>query len=424
MDWKRVREDLLLSFSSQFFYKAVGYVILAVLARYLAKEEFGGFLFAASFAGVAVLFTEFGSGNYLVRAVATDRTRALEHFGAILSTRLPLLVAYIAVVNGIAAMVKPQLLTVIVITSIYIGLKDLYASFSSLFVGLKRVRYTVAVYGTGQVVLLASVLLVVLRNGGLTGILGAYVVWTVVLVGLASTTARLRIGRIRLRWRPAVSAMVIRKSVPLFALIVLTLLHFKADTIMLGFMRPLATVATYEAAAKLLEASQFAVRPMTLIFFPICVELAARHQWPRLRHIFGSMLLATGGVGVGIAIAVIAAAGVVIPTVFGSGFDESIGVLRVIYLSVPVLYITIVGTFLATSIHLERLSIYAMLSGLGINIVLNWLLIPSFGALGAAWASVISQSLIAIAVMVIGFRGIASQAVASARGGDLSTEAV
>jgi O-antigen/teichoic acid export membrane protein len=52
LDWRKARSDLSLSFSAQLMYKLIGYVILAVLARYLTPDEFGQFFYAAAVAGI------------------------------------------------------------------------------------------------------------------------------------------------------------------------------------------------------------------------------------------------------------------------------------------------------------------------------------------------------------------------------------
>ena len=57
INWQKVRTDLLLAFSSHFFYKITGFLVLMILTRYLAKDEMGEFFFAASLASLFVLIT-------------------------------------------------------------------------------------------------------------------------------------------------------------------------------------------------------------------------------------------------------------------------------------------------------------------------------------------------------------------------------
>ena len=406
MRWSKVRGDLALSTAAQVFYKLLGYVLLAVLARYLTKTEFGEFMFAAGLTGVFVLFTEFGTSNYLIRAAGADPAEAPTRFAEVFAARLPLLAIYLLAVNLFALAFKPDVFVVIAITSVYIGMKDLYRACSAVLIGLRRVGLTVLVYGSGLLLLVGLVLVVVARDGGLIEILLAYCVWTAYILVAGLVTVRSILGR--LSWGGRVRGMlaVLRRSLPLFVLAALTLLHFKIDTVMLGFLKPYTEVASYEAAAKLLEASQFLVRPLWMIFLPICAGLVASDQIPRLRTLTTKLSLGSAALGVVLAVPVIAAAAWIVPFVFGSGFDDSVPVLRVLYMSVPVLFIGTVATFLAVALHLERLSVRVMLVSVVANVGLNALLIPGYGALGAAWTTLVTQTMVAVWMMALDVRAV------------------
>ncbi|HTC23436.1 MAG TPA: hypothetical protein VK688_03690, partial [Gemmatimonadales bacterium] len=57
----KVAGDLSVALGSHLFYKLASYVTLALLTRYLDKAAMGQFFFAATLAGIVVLFTELGT---------------------------------------------------------------------------------------------------------------------------------------------------------------------------------------------------------------------------------------------------------------------------------------------------------------------------------------------------------------------------
>ena len=63
--------------------------------------------------------------------------------------------------------------------------------------------------------------------------------------------------------------------------------------------------------------SRLAIRPVALIFFPICVGLAARHEWPDLRRLFGKLTRTSLLFGAAATLFVVLVAGRLIPLVFG-----------------------------------------------------------------------------------------------------------
>jgi PST family polysaccharide transporter len=187
---------------------------------------------------------------------------------------------------------------------------------------------------------------------------------------------------------------VFGESVWLFALSVAGLLHFAADTLMLGYMQPYEQVARYEAAAKLLEASQFMVRPLTLILLPVCAALASREQWDDLRRLMNRMFAGMAALGVAAWGFVAVLALPIVRMVYTSTYDDSAGVLQVLYLSVPGLYTATVAMLLASSTMREKRAVFIMALGVALNVAFNLVAIPRYGALGAAWVTVGSQTLV------------------------------
>jgi O-antigen/teichoic acid export membrane protein len=185
------------------------------------------------------------------------------------------------------------------------------------------------------------------------------------------------------------------------------MVHFAADTVMLGYLQPYEQVARYQAAAKLLEASQFAVRPLTLILLPVCVALASRQQWDRLRRLTHKMFAGMAVLGVAAWAFVALLAVPIIRIVYTSTYDDSAEVLRVLYLSVPGLYTATVAMLLASSTVREKRAVLIMGTGVALNVALNLVAIPQYGALGAAWVTVISQTFVAVWLIGDTYRSLA-----------------
>lgn len=74
-----------------------------------------------------------------------------------------------------------------------------------------------------------------------------------------------------------------------------------------------------------------------------------------------------------------------------------------IFSFIPVSSSYIFGTLLTAHNRLKELNLIA-LSGMALNIILNLIWIPKYGAIGAAWASVISQSIGAITQIIVAAR--------------------
>jgi PST family polysaccharide transporter len=392
----KTRRDLLVAFVSQFCFKVLGFGLLALLARQLSQADYGKLMFALTLCGITVLVTDLGASTDLSRRVAAAPAGARRRLEAVLSARLPLIVAYLVLLPAWVALTKPDALAVAAAIAVYSVCKDIYRTYSSFFLGLHQIGYTVAAFGASLVVLLAGVAAGVLTHAGLAWMTGAHVLSGLVLLGVAAATARFKVGIIHLRcgWRRM--QRVFGESVWLFVLSIAGMVHFAADTVMLGYLQPYDQVARYQAAAKLLEASQFVVRPLTLILLPVCAALSARQQWRQLRRLMHKMFAGMVVLGVAAWAFVALLALPIIRIVYTSSYDESAQLLRVLYLSVPGLYVATVAMLLASSTMREKRAVFIMGLGVVLNVALNLIAIPRYGALGAAWVTVASQSFIGV----------------------------
>jgi PST family polysaccharide transporter len=402
-----IRRDLLISFVSQFGFKLLGFAALALMARRLSQADYGKLMFALTLCGVTVLITDLGASTDLSRRVAAAPAGARRRLEAVLSARLPLLAAYLVLLPVWVVLTKPDALTVAAAIAVFSVCKDVYRSYSSLFLGLHRVGYTVTAYGTSLLVLVTVVALGAATGAGLGWMTGAHVLSGVVLLGVASAIMRLRVGPIRLRcgWRRM--KRVFQGSVWLFVLSVAGMVHYAADTLMLGYMQSYEQVARYEAAAKLLEASQFMVRPLTLILLPVCAALASRQQWQDLRRLMHKMFAGMAVLGVATWGFAALLSVPIIRIVYTATYDDSAQVLRVLYLSVPGLYTATVAMLLASSTLREKRAVFIMAVGVALNVAFNLVAIPRYGALGAAWVTVASQTFVGAWLIADAYRSVA-----------------
>jgi PST family polysaccharide transporter len=403
----KTRRDLVIAFVSQFGFKVLGFGLLALMARALSQAEYGKLMFALTLCGVTVLVTDLGASTDISRRVAAAPRGARRRLEAVLSARVPLLLGYLVLLSAWVALTKPDALAVTAAIAVYSVCKDVYRTYSALFLGLHRVGYTVAAFGASLVVLVAAVAAGAMTGAGLAWMTGAHVLSGLVLLGVAAAISRIRIGPLRLRYGWRRMKRIFGESVWLFVLSLAGLAHFSADTVMLGYMQPYEQVARYQAAAKLLEASQCVVRPLTLILLPVCAALAYRQQWSDLRRLMHKMFAGMAVLGVAAWGFVALLSLPIIRIVYTAAYDDSAELLRVLYLSVPGLYIATVAMLLASATMRERRAVLIMGLGVALNVALNLVAIPQYGALGAAWATVASQTFVGLWLIGDAYRSVA-----------------
>ncbi len=89
-----------------------------------------------------------------------------------------------------------------------------------------------------------------------------------------------------------------------------------------------------------------------------------------------------------------------IELLFGGDFLESSSVLRVHIWAAIAVFLGVASSQYLTNEGLQKLSLYRTLIGLVINILLNLLLIPAYGAVGASIATLISYFFATFSIMI------------------------
>ncbi|MGZ8875924.1 MAG: hypothetical protein ACXW1F_05470, partial [Halobacteriota archaeon] len=81
---------------------------------------------------------------------------------------------------------------------------------------------------------------------------------------------------------------------------------------------------------------------------------------------------------------------------FGPNFADSIVFINILIIGFAVNLVTIPTSLLLDATNLQKVHVLNATYLTGVNIGLNWILIPTIGALGAAFSTTISQSIGAV----------------------------
>ena len=394
-----VAKDLVWSVAGQFSFKLLGFVVLTLLARKLTPSEFGLLMFALATSELIVLATEFGSSTYLTREVAIDPGRALHLLGGVLGPRLLLLIAYLMTMLAIGKIVAPHSIAILMTCALYAGLKDLYRAFNAVFVGSRRIVLGIIPFASHQCVLAAGLWTVMSLRPGVGAAALVHLAAGIWLTVASIALLRRHFGIVR----PSLAGFrrVVRASLPLFGLGALTMLQLRLDATLLGLLGSYADVAAYAASARLFEASQALVRPLITVFLPVAAGLAAAAAYRALRRSLYRLLAAALAAGAVAAMTVVVIADQVVLIVYGANYASSADVLRIHFAATPSVFIGAVALFHVIALRRERLALVCAVGGLLVNVTLDLLLIPEYGAIGAAWATLAAETATATGLVTL-----------------------
>jgi PST family polysaccharide transporter len=171
--------------------------------------------------------------------------------------------------------------------------------------------------------------------------------------------------------------------------------YMSIDQVMLGKMVGDGGVGVYSAAVRVSEVWYFLPVAVTASVFPALIR--AKQKSPaiysrRLQHLFDSMVL----ISVGIALPMTFLSNWIIVTFFGTAFKDAGPVLSIHIWASVFVFLGVASSKWFIIENLQKLTLTRTIWGAVANVAMNLVLIPKYGALGAAWATLISQAVASV----------------------------
>jgi len=379
--------------------------------NHVGEEVYGFYFSLFNFAFIFNMLLDIGINNYNNRAIARDNSLLTGHLAAIIPLKLILSIVYTSVVlvsGKILGYSHEQLRMLwILVLNQFLASFILYFRTNISGLQLYRTDSLLSVMDRSLMILFTGLLL----WGNFTS--KPFQIEWFVYAQTASYTLTLITSAAIVRYRSgsfirfisiSSSLKILRKSYPFALLILLMALFNRVDSVMLERMMAngLEQAGIYAQSYRIFEAAtQFSLLFAMLLLPMFSRMIQLKQDVNDLIRIALPLLMVTG---LTVAIASNFYKSEIIGLLYHSSSPDSpkiFGILMIGYLFVSISYLY--GTLLTANHNLRQLNILASIT-VFINIGINLVLIPRYGALGAAIASLISQGFYAIAQSVLSIR--------------------
>jgi PST family polysaccharide transporter len=185
---------------------------------------------------------------------------------------------------------------------------------------------------------------------------------------------------------------LLKDSWPLIISGLAVIVYMKIGQIMLGNMTSDKELGIYSAAVRLSELWYFIPMAIASSFFPTIVhsrENQSERAYHRRMQLFYDIM---AGSAYAIAIPFALIAPFLVTTFFGAEYAEAALILRVHIWALVFVSLGVARSRWLMAENMTRFSMFATILGAIVNVGLNYWLIPQYGALGAAWATLISYA--------------------------------
>jgi PST family polysaccharide transporter len=373
---------------------------VSLTARTLDPGGFGVYNGMAAYVGLFTVLTDLGFTQASMQRMASDPEHESEWLGALAGARgaLSLIAA------TVCAITIPLFLSnahhghlvgwIITITILSGGPQALMAVFQSRLRSGLALSFSVL----QSFAWLAIVIVLAALHASVVAFAAANVA---VLIVIATFQIRITSRAATIAWRAGVKLWrpLLGVALPVGIAYVLITIYYQIDSVLLLQLAGPRETGIYSAAYRFLAPLLFLPAAIMSSFFPVlsAVQRDNPQRVLRLVQVCADMMAV---ISLPILAVTIALSGAIVHLLFGAGFERTAGVLPILMIAfVSICYGNLAG-FLAPLLKLQwRLALYSGI-GAAANVILNVVLIPKYGAFGSAWATVATEVLTMMLMLV------------------------
>ena len=387
---------------------AIGVIVIATMTRHLGETRFGMYSTANAYYQVFVIMLDLGFSVMLVQMLgerAGDKAFEDRATSATFTLRLVTTITLLSIAPIIGFFI-PQYPFELKLALVAIWFSFVTASLNQIVIGIQQRHMQMMAVAisevAGRLTLLGGLLFAVQRGWGLIPI--------VLIVSIGSTvnfffnlfSAR-RVASFAWNWDPAFWKILLIRTWPIGVSIIFNLIYFKADTLILSFVRPFDEVGIYSAAYRVLEILTTLPFMYAGVILPLFANAWATKNQERfrslLKHSYTVMALMIFPMIVGVYLL----GERIMSLVAGPGYETSGTILKILILAVGAIYLGTVSSHavIALDVQKKMMRIYILVAI--ITLIGYILFIPTYGMWAAAWLTLFSESVIAIMSTKISF---------------------
>jgi len=369
----------------------ISFATTAYTARYLGPLNFGELSYAISFVGLFSFVASLGIDQILYREFIAYPEKRNTYLGTAIVLRFISAFFAIGLALGGALFLSNQdvsFVLILIISSAYI-----FAPFqliSAEFLAEAKTKYPSIVTVGVSLALNAFKILIVLLNEGVI-FLALVILIEPILYAIGFIYFRIQVyGNMRtLRYDQEIARSMLRDSAPLIFASAFYAIYARIDQVMLKKMIDTKAVGLYDAAVRLSEVSYMIPNILLGALFPSIIN-SQKQSFALYAKRVKKMFILLFSVSAIIALCTALLSNFIVGLVFGVGFTATVAVLQVYVWSNVGTAINLIAQQILVNENLTRQVSMGILCGMIINVVLNFWLIPLWGMVGAALASVLS----------------------------------
>lgn len=378
-------------FAEKIFRMGLGFIVLIWITRYLGPERFGLLSYSQSLVSIVLAFASLGLDSVVIRELVKNNAKRDILLGTAFYLKLFAsftAILFIIILNEFClAQDESKILINIISFSIIFNSFNVIDMYFQSHVLSKYV-----VYSNSISFLISSIVKIFLIYNEFDLIYFAY---SLVLDSFMVAIGYLYIYKLKnikvVLWKydKQLARNFLRSAWPLVFVAVSAFVYTRIDQIMIKYMIDAEAVGNYAAAVKVSELFYFIPAIIVSSIFPKVIEAkqASEENYLKLLEKLYRLVV---WIAIPIAICMSLFSSIIIDILYGEQYSKADEVLALLSWGIVLTAIGSVFVKMLYAENFEKKYLYKSIFGMLINIFLNYILLPIYGIMGAAIATLIT----------------------------------
>lgn len=376
--------------------KVISFVYFTIIARQIGAENTGKYFFALSFTTIFVVFIDLGLTQVLIRESARFKDKTANYFSTVLSAKL-----FFAFFTYLATIIAINLLGyseetkhLVYLSAVTMVFDSLHLSIYGVIRAIGSLKYEAIGIIASQFITLALGSVFLYLDLPLIYLIAAFTIPSFLNVCYASLVMSKKYGiRLNLHLDKNDLKLFLRLAAPFALAAIFARIYSYIDSVLLSKMMGDSAVGWYSIAYKITFAFQFIPMALTASIYPRFSEYFLQDK-ESLASVFERSLKYLWIVVFPIAIGIAILARDIVLSIYSTDYFNSILPLQILILGLIFSFVSFpIGAFLNAT-NRQTTQTIIVFCVLVLNVVLNIILIPQYGVIGAAISATVGNVLL------------------------------
>ena len=389
---RRIGKNTLYLGAAEVVSRALQFIVMLYAARLLSQQSFGKFSFAISLSFIAVILADLGINTLLVREISRNKSLASKYFVNAFSTKILLsIIALLIVVLVLNALSYPSdTREIVYIISLFTILSTFTELFYSIFRAFEIMLYDAFLKILRMVILAIAAIYVLFKGYGVVVFSYMFILAEAIIILVAFAVALTKFIKIKMEIDLSFIKALLKKALPFGFAFIFGSIYFFIGSVILSKIRGDAEVAIFSAAYNIILALLFIPTVYTNAIYPVLSRYYHQSK-SELKLLYERSFKYLYIIGIPISTGIFMLSEDILNFLYGAKYAASAIALQIISLYLFLKFINFLLGIVLSSIDKQGKRMLGQGITAGLNIILNLLLIPFIGFIGAAIATLITE---------------------------------